>query len=103
MALDPIFLSSLYKRHSVLVNVRNDNWSPLSASRLLGRAAVMPLFLLLVSHVTVAQSLPGINAQTMTPIPGVGHNYLKILDDTVDPSSGSLSSRSAFPFLRAVG
>ena len=32
-----------------------------------------------------------------TPIPGVGHDYLGMLSDTVDPANGQLSLRIATP------
>ncbi len=39
-----------------------------------------------------AQSIsvgPSISGETATPIPGVGHDYINLLNETVDPSSVS--------------
>ena len=38
-----------------------------------------------------------LNASTQTPTPGLGHDYLQGLSETVDPSSGSLSLRIHVP------
>ncbi len=41
---------------------------------------------------------PGpLNNDTQTPTPGSGHDYLNILDDTVNPANGSLSLRISVP------
>ena len=36
---------------------------------------------------------------TSTPIPGAGHDYVKLLSDTVNPSNGSVSLRIQVPTL----
>ena len=41
--------------------------------------------------------LPNVTGATITPTPGVGHDYLKMLNETVDPASGALSLRIAIP------
>ena len=38
-----------------------------------------------------------IDNATMTPTPGVGHNYIQDLDETVNPANGSVSIRIAAP------
>src|SRR5208337_4477402 len=47
------------------------------------------------SSVASAQSV--INDQTSTPTPGVGHDYIQMLGETVDPANGSLSLRLSIP------
>jgi len=48
-----------------------------------------------VSVITFAQA-PG-TGSTMVPIPGVGHDYIHALSETVDPASGSASLRIRVP------
>ena len=40
---------------------------------------------------------------TSTPIPGVGHDYLKMLSETVNPANGSLSIRISVPMPEGRG
>jgi len=37
-----------------------------------------------------------VNNGTSTPIPGAGHNYIELLNETVDPANGSLSLNFGF-------
>src|SRR5262249_12844930 len=39
----------------------------------------------------------GLTDQTTTPSPGAGHDYIGMLNETVSPSSGSLSFRIGVP------
>lgn len=62
---------------------------PLRASKLLGAlAAIVPLF----ASVALAQ-MPVVSNTTSTPVPGVGHDYIGDLVETVNPANGSLSLR----------
>lgn len=38
-----------------------------------------------------------VNGETNTPVPGAGHDYIHLLAETVDPSSGSVSVRINIP------
>ena len=38
-----------------------------------------------------------VTGETAVPIPGVGHDYLHLLSETVDPSTGSVNINLAFP------
>ena len=58
----------------------------------------------------LVQFVPGTWAQmtavtnsTSTPIPGAGHDYIKMLSETVDPANGSLSLRLQVPVPPARG
>ncbi|MFZ0732888.1 MAG: hypothetical protein WAM79_11235 [Candidatus Sulfotelmatobacter sp.] len=57
--------------------------------------------LLLVAN-AVAQ-MPISTSTTSTPIPGVGHDYLGVLAETVNPANGSLSIRIGTPMPPARG
>jgi hypothetical protein len=37
------------------------------------------------------------NGATATPVPGAGHDYIHLLSETVDPSSGNVSVRITLP------
>jgi hypothetical protein len=41
--------------------------------------------------------IANVTASTSTPTPGVGHDYVKLLSETVDPATGSLSLRLGVP------
>jgi len=49
--------------------------------------------------------MPGasVTAETATPIPGVGHDYIHLLAETVDPSSGAVSISITFPVAASRG
>ncbi|MGH7746698.1 MAG: hypothetical protein ACREQ5_18375, partial [Candidatus Dormibacteria bacterium] len=47
--------------------------------------------------------IANIDNTNSVPIPGVGHDYIKMLDETVDPSSGSVSLRIHVPIPPARG
>ena len=66
--------------------------------RLLEKSLLCSLLLLICMSV-VAQS-PGVTASTVTPYHGVGHDYIRLLSETVDSGSGSLSMRFDIPYLR---
>src|SRR6185312_11586041 len=50
------------------------------------------------------QSIAGaVNAETATPVPGAGHNYVNLLNETVDPASGNVSISIAPPMPKGRG
>lgn len=69
-------------------NARSDG-VPLRASTLFGALAAI---VLLFVPVALAQ-MPVVSNTTSTPVPGVGHNYIGELVETVNPANGSLSLR----------
>jgi RHS repeat-associated protein len=51
-----------------------------------------------------AQTMSGtVNGETNTPIPGVGHDYIHLLSETVDPSSGSVNLHINIPTAESRG
>jgi RHS repeat-associated protein len=66
------------------------------------RLCVTGLFFLLSCCVTQAQ-LNNVTADQQTPTPGVGHDYIHGLAETVDPSMGSLSIRINLPMPKGRG
>ena len=58
-------------------------------------------FFAAVSVLTFAQA-PG-TGSTMVPVPGVGHDYIQALSETLDPSSGSVSMRIGVPIPKGRG
>ncbi|HXJ40816.1 MAG TPA: hypothetical protein VNH18_16160, partial [Bryobacteraceae bacterium] len=54
------------------------------------------LFTVLCTATSQAQ-LTNVTNATATPTAGVGHDYFKLLDETVDPSSGAVSVRIGVP------
>lgn len=62
------------------------------------------LFVVVESRSTLAQSMSGtVNGETSTPIPGAGHDYIHLLSETVDPSSGSVNLHINFPTAKSRG
>lgn len=41
--------------------------------------------------------IPNVTDVTATPLPGTGHDYIRLLDETVNPASGSVSLRIQIP------
>ena len=54
------------------------------------------IMLFFPANVLFAQ-ITSVSDPTSTPIPGVGHDYIKLLSETVNPASGSLSVRVSVP------
>jgi hypothetical protein len=51
-----------------------------------------------------AQQQPGgANNQTSNPVPGVGHDYIHMLNETVNPANGSVSLRIQVPIPKGRG
>lgn len=46
---------------------------------------------------------PTISGETATPIPGVGHDYIGLLNETVDPSSGTVNIHIDIPMPKSRG
>lgn len=64
---------------------------------------LFPLLLtVLLSAVTQAQ-VTQINDTTSTPIEGAGHNYIKLLSETVNPANGSVSINIPLPMPKGRG
>lgn len=60
------------------------------------------LFSLLATSVSTFAQNPG-TGSTVVPMPGVGHDYVKAISETVDPGSGSVSLRIAVPMPQGRG
>jgi hypothetical protein len=73
----------------------------LSSPRTSLRALVLKLCCLLGLTLAVATfahaQFTSVGGSTSTPVPGAGHNYIQLLNETVDPGSGSLSLRLGVP------
>lgn len=70
--------------------------NPLLATRTLVRLSLSLSFFLLACSATRGQILT-VTGSTSTPTPGIGHDYTKLLAETVDPASGSVSLRIKVP------
>lgn len=63
----------------------------------------------IVSNLAEAQNIPGapdfnsVSNQTEMPIPGAGHDYQSLLNETVNPSNGSVSFKISFPVPKSRG
>ena len=44
-----------------------------------------------------------VNGETATPVPGAGHDYIHLLSETVDPSSGSVNLTIQAPMPKSRG
>src|ERR1700683_4661691 len=60
------------------------------------------LLILLFSSPSLAQ-VDSVKDDTSTPVPGVGHDYIKSLVETVSPVNGSLSFRISVPMPQGRG
>src|SRR5271155_2824826 len=63
---------------------------------------VFASFALFLTRVAKCQIL-NVGDDTSTPIEGAGHNYIKMLSETVNPANGSLSIRIQDPTAKARG
>jgi hypothetical protein len=64
------------------------------------RCVKLPAFalcLLLFSACLSSAQILNVTDSTSTPIPGVGHDYIKMLSETVNPANGSVSLRIGVP------
>lgn len=55
------------------------------------------LSLILASASLVRAQISGVTDTTSTPVPGAGHDYIDMLNETVNPADGSLSVRISLP------
>jgi RHS repeat-associated protein len=80
------------------------NWSFVSSfqhtcmtlSRLCRNVALLIVITPLFSGVLLGQFVE-VNNMTATPVPGAGHDYVHLLNETVNPANGSLSLRLTTP------
>jgi hypothetical protein len=63
--------------------------------RALRSLSLLALFTL--APVATHAQVQNLTDATATPLPGVGHNYIGLLSDTVNPATGSLSLRIVTP------
>src|SRR5690348_9510091 len=63
---------------------------------------IATLFWLILPAQSRAQTT-NVTTDQATPTPGVGHDYLHMLTETVDPASGSLSVRIHVPVPKSLG
>jgi RHS repeat-associated protein len=61
------------------------------------------LLFLLTGPLSVLAQITSVNNSTSTPIEGAGHDYIKLLSETVDPVNGSTSLRLQLPIPPARG
>jgi RHS repeat-associated protein len=66
------------------------------------RALVALSLFVLAGSITQAQ-ITAVGDDTSTPIPGAGHDYIKLLNETVNPANGSLSVRIDVPMPKGRG
>src|SRR5438094_503524 len=65
---------------------------------------VLPLVSLMLLSCSVAYGqIANVTDDTSTPVPGVGHDYLHMLNDAVSPANGSLSLRIQVPTPKGRG
>jgi RHS repeat-associated protein len=57
----------------------------------------LALSLLLLASSTALGQITNVTNSTSTPTPGSGHDYIKMLNETVNPANGSVSIRVATP------
>jgi RHS repeat-associated protein len=72
------------------------------ASHLLARLALVICLFLFAGSVSYGQ-ITNVAADQQTPTPGVGHDYIQMLSETVDPSMGALSIRINVPTPKGRG
>jgi RHS repeat-associated protein len=65
--------------------------------RRLSFSFVAPAFLALIFATGASGQISTVTNTTSTPIPGAGHDYLKLLSETVNPGNGSVSLRVQVP------
>lgn len=63
--------------------------------------AFVSFTLLSTSHVHA--QVTNVDNTTCTPIPGVGHDYIHLLSETVNPANGSVSLRIQVPMPKGRG
>ena len=58
---------------------------------------VIPALALLFLSFGVRAQITGVGSDQTPPIPGVGHDYINALNETVNPATGSVSIRINVP------
>ena len=61
------------------------------------------LLMVVVCTLNTAAQLQTLNNSTAIPTPGVGHDYIKMLGETVNPANGSVSLRIDVPLPKGRG
>lgn len=61
------------------------------------------LFATLVFSAFAFGQITNVTNETSTPVPGSGHDYLKTLNETVNPANGSVSLRISVPIPKGRG
>lgn len=74
----------------------------LTSKALLGRFLILGLISLLLFTSAYAQ-VTSLDNTTSPPVPGVGHDYIKMLGETVNPANGSVSLRVDIPTPKGRG
>jgi RHS repeat-associated protein len=59
--------------------------------------------LLILAHTVAFAQITSLSNTTSTPVPGTGHNYIGLLNETVNPASGGLSARVDVPVPKGRG
>src|SRR6266700_5825027 len=57
----------------------------------------LTFYLVLLCASRTRAQVDGVNSTTLTPVPGSGHDYIQMLNETVNPYNGSASIRIGFP------
>src|SRR5438874_7793061 len=52
---------------------------------------------------TAHSQITNVTSDQAAPVPGVGHNYIKMLNETVNPATGSVSIRISVPIAPGRG
>ena len=65
------------------------------------RTLIVICFLLIPA--AVRAQITAVGDDTSIPIPGVGHDYIKMLNETVNPANGSVSIHIEVPVTKARG
>ena len=79
-------------------------WAAFTSASLTSLMPTSSLLLALLLSVSLCDGqITDVTNSTSVPIPGVGHNYLGALSETVDPANGSVSLRIPIPIPPARG
>ena len=77
------------------------SWSGLASSpsnlRLASVFLLIPTFVICIFTCAAYGQLTAVTNSTSTPISGAGHDYIRLLSETVDPANGSVSLRLQAP------
>lgn len=67
------------------------------------RLAALVISAFFSSALVASAQITNVNDATSTPTPGVGHDYIKMLNETVNPANGSVSLRVEAPVPKGRG